>query len=96
MTLRMLTFLHFGFYENIISEAVYKINWNKDLLSGIYNLVTLYYYHKFDSKKFGNLEEGESANDLRVCETTCKRTSPREIFPFPNRENDISKNEPPE
>ena len=36
----------------------------------------------FGTKKFGNLE-GESANDLRVCETICKRISTRDIFLFP-------------
>ena len=61
MTLRMLTFLHFGFYENMMSGAVYKINRNKDLLSGIYYLFTLIIATNFDSKKFENLEEGESA-----------------------------------
>ena len=45
----------------------------------------------FDSKKFGNLEEGESANDLRNCETIFKRISPTEKLPhFSNRENTIA------
>ena len=37
----------------------------------------------FGSKKFENLEEGKSVNDLKVCETICKRISPSEIFLFP-------------
>ena len=84
MTLCMLTFLHFGVYENMVSGAVYKINWNKDLLSGIYYLFTLYYCHKFWLKEIWKFRRRRICNyDLRVCETICKRISPHEIFQFP-------------
>ena len=37
----------------------------------------------FGWKKSENLEEGESVNDLKLCETICKRISLCEIFLFP-------------
>ena len=99
MTLRMLTFLHFRFYENMVSGVVYKIYWNKDLLSGIYYLFALLNSHKLYSNldKFG-LEEIWKVRrriicnyDLRVSETICKRISPREISQFPKPWKSFSK-----
>ena len=40
MTPLTITFLNYGTCENMVLGAVHKINWNKDLISGIY-LVTL-------------------------------------------------------
>ena len=99
MTLRMLTFLQFRFYENMVSGVVYKIYWNKGLLSGIYYLFTLYNSHKLYSNldKF-RLEEIWKVRrriicnyDLRVCETVCERISPREISQFPKPWKSFSK-----
>ena len=66
MTPRTVTFLNFGFCENMVSGAVYKVNGNKDLLSGIYCLVTLYYCHKFWPEEIWKFRRGKSVNDLRV------------------------------
>ena len=51
----------------------------------------------FGSKKFGNLEEGKSVNDLRVCEIICTRKFLHVKFSFFSKgDNNIFKNEAPE
>ena len=67
-------------YVNIFKlwyQGRLKNNWNKDLLSGIYYLITLYYCHKFWLEEIWEFRS-KSWELVKQSE----RISPREIFLF--------------
>ena len=98
MALCTVIFLNFGICKNIVLEGWFpKLTETRTYsVEPIFQLLHIIATN-FGSEKFENLEEGESANDLRVCEIICKIKFLKVRFScFRNCENNIFKDEPPE